>query len=65
MTTLARKQANKRYIAKIVDLVRVSKSVPCMDCEVPHPYYIMTFDHRPGEKKCFNISKAIRVHSLA
>jgi hypothetical protein len=24
---------------------------PCMDCKIQYPYYVMDFDHRPGEIK--------------
>lgn len=32
-------------------------TVPCMDCNVIHPYYVMDFDHRPDEIKSFNIAR--------
>jgi hypothetical protein len=39
-------------------LIRQAKNVPCADCGIRYPHYIMDFDHRPGEKKCFNLSIA-------
>jgi hypothetical protein len=39
-------------------LIRQAKDVPCADCGVRYPWYIMDFDHRPGEKKLFNLSIA-------
>lgn len=42
--------------AAIRALIRASKEVPCSDCGRTFPYYQMEFDHRDGEKKCFNIA---------
>ena len=28
---------------------------PCMDCRVAYPFYVMQYDHRPGEKKSASI----------
>ncbi|MCI0458677.1 MAG: hypothetical protein L0Z62_17085 [Gemmataceae bacterium] len=38
--------------------IRQAKDVPCADCGRRFPYYIMDFDHRPGEIKLFNVSVA-------
>lgn len=38
-------------------IVRKAKSAPCMDCKRTYPYYIMDFDHRPGETKLFAIGE--------
>src|SRR5262249_43664655 len=38
--------------------IREAKNVPCADCGRRFPHYIMDFDHRPGEKKCFNLAIA-------
>lgn len=32
------------------------KSVPCADCGVSYPPYIMQFDHRPDKTKFKNVS---------
>lgn len=37
--------------------IREQKSVPCMDCGVRYPYYVMDFDHVEGEKE-FGVSAA-------
>lgn len=42
-------------------LIREAKSVPCSDCGIQYPYYVMEFDHVRGEKK-FNIG-ALGVNS--
>ena len=34
------------------------KDSPCADCGQSYPYYVMDFDHRPGEVKLFNIGDA-------
>ena len=33
------------------------KSLPCMDCKISYPYYVMDFDHRDGSTKKYNLSK--------
>lgn len=33
-----------------------AKAQPCFDCGVRYPYYVMDFDHRPGEEKKFLLS---------
>ncbi|HEX5273486.1 MAG TPA: hypothetical protein VFW33_23475 [Gemmataceae bacterium] len=38
--------------------IREAKNIPCADCGQRYPHYVMDFDHRPGEKKCFNVSVA-------
>jgi hypothetical protein len=48
---------------KIQAIIQDAKSVPCADCGIKYPYYVMDFDHR-GDKE-FNIggfSKA-QVHT--
>ena len=35
------------------------KDVPCVDCGIRYPPYVMEFDHRPSEKKLFRISAGI------
>lgn len=32
------------------------KSVPCVDCTVRYPHYVMDFDHRPGAVKVGDIA---------
>jgi hypothetical protein len=46
----------KRRLARIA-LVKKLKTVPCADCGVSYPYYVMDFDHRDPETKIGNISK--------
>lgn len=33
-----------------------AKNVPCMDCGISYPPYVMDFDHRPGEVKLKKLS---------
>jgi hypothetical protein len=37
-------------------MIRQAKSVPCADCGLSFPYYVMDFDHRPGEIKDFALA---------
>ena len=36
-------------------LVLEAKDVPCMDCGVRYPFWIMQFDHRDPDKKSFGL----------
>jgi hypothetical protein len=40
--------------------VRRLQEVPCADCGMSYPYYVMDFDHRPGEVKTGHISDLMR-----
>jgi hypothetical protein len=46
----------KKNTKKILDFVRELKSVPCRDCGIQYPYYVMDFDHL--EDKTFNLGSA-------
>lgn len=43
------------YSATRADRIRLwlreQKARPCTDCGTQYPYYVMQFDHRPGEVK--------------
>ncbi len=43
-------------LERIRQLLREAKDRPCADCGCRYPYYVMDFDHRPGEKKRFNLA---------
>lgn len=45
---LDRAKARKAELRAFLQAV---KSFPCLDCDVSYPYYVMQFDHRPGEGK--------------
>jgi hypothetical protein len=46
------------------ELVQRAKDVPCMDCGIKYPRYVMDLDHVRGKKK-FNLSRATsHMHSL-
>lgn len=44
------KESDKRFRAKIDDIVYAAKDVPCKDCEQRFPLCAMQFDHVRGEK---------------
>lgn len=46
----------KALQVKKLEMIRKVKEVPCMDCKIEWPHYVMQFDHRPGEIKLFNIN---------
>lgn len=41
------------------EIIQQAKRVPCADCGREYPPYVMDFDHRPGEEKCFNLSMGL------
>jgi len=49
-----KKEARQRARAKLRAIVDVAKQIPCKDCGVQYPPYVMTFDHL-GDKK-FNVA---------
>jgi hypothetical protein len=38
-------------------MIQEFKKVPCMDCGIQYPPYVMDFDHRDPATKVLNISK--------
>lgn len=53
-----------RNRARIRDYVREYKeSLPCSDCGVSYPYYVMDFDHTADDKE-FNIAQMHLVSGL-
>ena len=52
-----RKEREKRDRSRIIDWILLKyEGVPCMDCGKVWPWCAMDFDHRPGEKKEFQIA---------
>lgn len=39
------------------EITNSAKDVPCMDCGVKYPPYVMDFDHRDSTKKEFNVAQ--------
>jgi hypothetical protein len=39
------------------DRMREAKNIPCTDCGIQYPYYVMDFDHVDSDNKTINISK--------
>jgi hypothetical protein len=68
--TLKHYHANREYYAetrrrhryRIQEMIREAKSKPCADCGQAFPYFVMDFDHRPGEVKVFVISQFTKSH---
>ena len=60
-------EEHQDYYAKLIaervernrSMVREAKSVLCAECGCSSPHYVMDFDHRPGEKKCFALANAM------
>lgn len=44
---------NKEYIRKL-------KDVPCMDCGIKYPYYVMDLDHRDPSTKHKSVAQMMR-----
>ena len=41
----------RRHNQAMLTLVREAKSVPCADCGIQYPYYVMDLDHINGDKE--------------
>lgn len=60
---ISRNLARSRDVSKEIRTLKESK--PCVDCGCYFPYYVMDFDHRPGEKKSFMVSRAVQQRTIA
>src|SRR4051812_29819862 len=49
---------NRDRQRQVAAMVRELKDAPCEDCGVQYPPWVLDWDHRPGEKKLFNIAAA-------
>ena len=58
------KKRKRERRVKAMALVREAKSVPCMDCDIQYPYYVMDFDHREDEDKVQVVSKVANQGTL-
>lgn len=52
-------EAKWKVIDKNRMAARVAKDVPCTDCEIKYPYYVMEFDHLDPDTKQFNVSAGV------
>jgi hypothetical protein len=53
-------QRNNPRVLLAKRLVREAKRQPCADCKRRYPYYVLDFDHRPGEAKKANLSILVK-----
>lgn len=54
---LARNKAGRE---KFIEYARSLKEVPCMDCGIAYPYYVMQFDHRNPADKTAGMDKIMK-----
>ena len=59
---LAKKRAELRSAA--AEYIRKAKDIPCTDCGIKYPYYVMQFDHLDPNMKSFGLGGG-QVRSLA
>lgn len=52
----------RRVLKKIINDLKHME--PCSDCYVRYPYWVMQFDHRPGEHKKFQVSDVHLIGSV-
>lgn len=50
-------QHSLKYKASKSEFIKQIKSVPCADCGIQYPHYVMQFDHVRGKKE-FNLANA-------
>ena len=53
------KEYSKGFRQKRLDIIHSLKAVPCIDCTVSYPHYVMEFDHRPGTIKIMSVSRMV------
>jgi hypothetical protein len=47
------KNVSKIHRSNMMDFLKEQKNVPCKDCNIKYPYYVMDFDHIKNKK--FNV----------
>lgn len=47
---------NRATHARVRELVLKAKDIPCADCDMKYPSYVMQFDHLDPDGKLFNIA---------
>lgn len=57
--------AKHRLLAKTRAAVHAAKSMPCADCGIQYPYYVMEFDHLDSASKEFNVSAGVTSRAFA
>lgn len=57
-------QRDKDREKRFREILKVIKDVPCQDCGIKYPPYVLDFDHRPGEIKLFNVGRISKAGSL-
>lgn len=57
------KDKSRKLNKELTQLVRDIKKVPCMDCGIEYPYYVMDFDHRDPSTKIDNVGSLIQNNS--
>lgn len=53
------KQTARRE-SRMQEIRALKEATSCMDCGKSYPYWVMQFDHKPGEKKLFLIGRGVR-----
>lgn len=56
--------SNKKIKKKLLEFIKEAKNLPCMDCGIKYPYYVMDFDHRDSKSKKFSISQYNQIGSI-
>lgn len=56
---------NKKQRLEMQSWIQEVKDVPCQDCGVKYPYYVMDFDHRNPSEKSGEVNLMIRTGSWA
>lgn len=54
----------RKYRQTARERLQLAKAKPCMDCNIQYPYYVMEFDHRPGEFKRFSLAMTGGKHEV-
>lgn len=58
------KEEQARYTARKRMIITGAKNVPCMDCGIRYPSYVMDFDHRDPSTKRFSIGRQVASYGI-
>ena len=53
------RESGQRLRKRARDLIHKLKDIPCMDCGVEYPHYVMDFDHRDPSTKFKTIARMV------
>lgn len=59
------KSHSKEHYNRKLEMLKEIKKVPCIDCKMSYPHYVMDFDHLPGSTKVANVTRLLASGSIS